>query len=213
MTVKELRQQLQPETTLEASFLEEEDFVRGLQWGLPRYGHPEGNIWRHILEVNANIDRLPAEVQMKKCSPGSKRHFRESLRLISWVHDTFKNIEDKSSPRDWSRHHSVYARDFLANYIRDPQLLAVVELHDEAYYVWRLIKLMQQEAEARERLHNLQERVGDYWQLYYLFFKCDTCTGDKNPAPLIWFEQQMPGIIPVEFLPEAADISAFVPGR
>ena len=31
-------------------------------------------------------------------------------------------------------------------------------------------------------------------QLYYLFFKCDTSTGDKNPAPMKWFEKTMKGI-------------------
>ena len=31
-------------------------------------------------------------------------------------------------------------------------------------------------------------------QLYYLFFKCDTQTGDKTQAPLKWFEREVPGI-------------------
>ena len=209
MTVKELTRLLQPESKLEASFLEEASFVRGLQWGLPRYGHPEGSIWRHILEVSVNIDRLPAEVQMKKFG---SRTTRESLRLINWVHDTFKNIEDKSTPRNWDKHHAAFACDFLKRYIDDQQLLNIVKHHDEAYYIWRLIHLTDRQKEAEKRLVQLREYIGDYWQLYYLFFKCDTCTGDKNPAPLIWFEQEMPGIVLVDFLAEAPDISAFAPG-
>jgi hypothetical protein len=31
-------------------------------------------------------------------------------------------------------------------------------------------------------------------QMYYLFFKCDTQTGDKTQAPLKWFEQNVSGI-------------------
>lgn len=200
---------MQPESPLEASFLEADQFVRGLQWGLPRYGHPEGSIWRHILEVNANIDRLPAEVQIQKFG---SRSTRENLRLISWVHDTFKNIEDKSSPRDWDKHHACYAHDFLQDYLDDEKLLLVVKLHDEAYYIWRLSHLYNRPEEAERRLSALRKSVGDYWQLYYLFFKCDTCTGDKNPAPLIWFEQEMTDIELVDFLAEAPDISAFAPG-
>jgi hypothetical protein len=43
-------------------------------------------------------------------------------------------------------------------------------------------------------LEELLRRVGGFIQLYYLFFKCDTQTGDKNQASLKWFEQKNPGI-------------------
>ncbi|WP_116107273.1 hypothetical protein [Lewinella sp. IMCC34191] len=188
MTAQELSDLLQPETELEARFLQEEEFRRGLAWGLPRYGHPEGTIWRHILEVNENIDALPVDAET-----------RRKLRTICWVHDTFKHIEHRGNPRDWSKHHSVYARHFLANFLDDPLLLNVVELHDEAYYCWRLAHLYGEYRESERRMEILRERVGPYWQLYYLFFKCDTSTGDKNPAPLIWFEETAEDIEVVEF--------------
>ena len=188
MTTQQLTTLLQPETALERQFLEDEEFRRGLVWGLPRYGHPEGTIWRHIVEVNANIDALPVD-------PATRR----KLRTVCWVHDTFKHLEHRGSPRDWSKHHSVYARQFLARYVDDPLLLNVVELHDEAYYCWRLAYLYGKLSEADRRLETLRRRVGSYWQLYYLFFKCDTATGDKNQAPLLWFEQHMPDIKVVEF--------------
>ncbi|MEL6276880.1 MAG: hypothetical protein AAFU03_17405 [Bacteroidota bacterium] len=184
----ELIELLHPETPLENAFLQDPEFRRGLHWGIPRYGHPEGAIWRHILEVNANIDRLPVD-----------KLEREKLRIISWVHDTFKHIEDKSRPRDWTKHHGVYARKFLSRYLDDQELLQIVELHDEAYYIWRLTRLYRRLSEAQKREKMLRERIGDSWQLYYLFFKCDTCTGDKNPAPLLWFEETMEGIDIVEF--------------
>ncbi|MEM9834868.1 MAG: hypothetical protein AAF828_00115 [Bacteroidota bacterium] len=188
MPDQELLLLLQPENSLEASFLEDAEFRRGLRWGVPRYGHPEGTIWRHILEVNENIDALPVDANTRRL-----------LRTICWVHDTFKHIEDKSRPRDWSKHHGVYARKFLARFIDDPYLLQVVELHDEAYYIWRLTHLYHKFAEAEQRLKVLKKAIGPYWQLYYLFFKCDTSTGDKNPAPLNWFEETMVGIEVIHF--------------
>ena len=188
MNTLQLSDLLQPETPLEARFLESEEFCKGLTWGLPRYGHPEGTIWRHILEVNENIDALPVE-------PSTRR----KLRVISWVHDTFKHVEHRGNPRDWTKHHSVHARNFLARYLDDPLLLNVVELHDEAYYCWRLAHLYNEFAESQRRMDILRERVGKYWQLYYLFFKCDTCTGDKNPAPLLWFEATVDDIEIVKF--------------
>ncbi|MGB3801399.1 MAG: hypothetical protein WA952_16395 [Lewinella sp.] len=188
MTVQELSDLLQPETELEARFLEDEEFRRGLTWGLPRYGHPEGTIWAHIQEVNENIDALPVDAET-----------RRKLRTICWVHDTFKHVEHRGNPRDWSKHHSVYARNYLAHFVDDPLLLNVVELHDEAYYCWRLAHLYNDYHESERRMADLRERVGKYWQLYYLFFKCDTSTGDKNPAPLIWFEETAEDINIVEF--------------
>jgi hypothetical protein len=67
-------------------------------------------------------------------------------------------------------------------------------MHDDAYYAWRLEHLHHKLGEGAERIRVIRERVGPYWQLFYLFFKCDTCTGDKNPAPLIWFENTMEDI-------------------
>lgn len=193
MNREEISAILKPETPLEASFLEDEGFRKGLLWGVPRYGHPEGTILAHIVEVNANIDRLPVDAQT-----------RQKLRVICFVHDTFKNIEHKGKPRDWSKHHAVYARKFLERYVDDALLLNVVELHDDAYYAWRLKHLYGRMREGEDRIKMVREKVGPYWQLFYLFFKCDTATGDKNPAPLIWFEEEMEDIEVVDFLPETA---------
>jgi len=74
LTPAELQVVLQPETALEASFLKDAEFCRGLVWGVPRFGHPEGTIWAHILEVNDNIDRLPIDAET-----------RRKLRIICWV--------------------------------------------------------------------------------------------------------------------------------
>lgn len=174
---------LQPENELERLFLQDDAFLLGLTWGKPRYGHPEGQIYKHIREVLDNID-----------SWGRDFPYREALRIIAFVHDTFKYQEDKSYPRDWSKHHSIYARKFLENYTQDPSMLNVTELHDEAYHCWCLRFLYQQPEAAKRRLKALLDRLGDDLQLYYLFFKCDTRTGDKNQAPLKWFEETITNI-------------------
>lgn len=168
---------LQPETALERRLIQDPEFRRGLGWGIPRFGHPEGEVYKHIREVLDNIDRFDISADE-----------REKLRLITFVHDTFKHLEDKSYPRDWSKHHGVYARRFLERHYDDPVVLRIVELHDEAYYAWRHKHLYHQHREGSERLQRLLQAMGDDIQLYYLFFKADTQTGDKNQAPLKWFE-------------------------
>lgn len=179
--------ELQPETELEHQLLQQPDFANGLLWGVPRYGHPEGEIYKHIKEVLENIDGLEIDA-----------FTRQRLRLIAFAHDTFKYIEDKSVPRDWSKHHSVYARNFLEKFTNDKVVLDITELHDEAYYVWRTLHLYHRPGKGAIRLQSLLNRIKDNIQLYYFFFKCDTLTGDKNLAPLRWFEQHIPGIKIVE---------------
>ena len=174
---------LQPETPLERLIIQDRAFRRGLLWGVPRYGHPEGEVYKHIRDVFDNIDRLQIE-----------RLVRERLRLVALVHDSFKHKEDKRKPRDWSKHHGVLARQFLSQYTDDSVVLTVTEMHDEAYYIWRLKKLYKREVEGQQRLVKLLDRLGTDIQLFYLFFKCDTCTGDKIQSPLRWFEQYIEGI-------------------
>ncbi|MBX2878162.1 MAG: hypothetical protein KTR30_38940 [Saprospiraceae bacterium] len=174
---------LLPETPLEKLIIQDKGFRRGLLWGVPRYGHPEGEVYKHIRDVFDNIDRLQVS-QMA----------RERLRLVALVHDSFKHKEDKRKPRDWSKHHGVLARQFLAHYTDDEVVLTITEMHDEAYYIWRLKKLYKREVEGEQRLIKLLSRLGDSLQLFYLFFKCDTCTGDKIQSPLRWFEQNIEGI-------------------
>ena len=184
----EIEAKLQPETELEMRIIADPDFQAGLFWGKPRYGHPEGQIINHIPEVLANVDKLTISPEI-----------RRKLRLITFVHDTFKHIEDKSSPRDWTKHHGVYARKFLEKFVEDPTLLTITELHDEAYYIWRLFILYKKPEIGQNRLAYLLEKVGDDIQLFYLFFKCDTQTGDKIQTPVKWFEKTIKGIDIVHF--------------
>lgn len=169
---------LKPETELERVIIRVPEFRKGLLWGVPRYGHPEGQIVMHIPEVYANIEKL-----------GVDKETRRKLRLIALVHDTFKYAEDRNHPRDWSKHHGILARQFAEQYITEQDVLEILELHDEAYYIWRLFELYHHPEKGQKRLDNLVARLGDSLQLYFYFFKCDTQTGDKTQAPLVWFEK------------------------
>jgi hypothetical protein len=60
---------------------------RGVAWGTPRSGHPEGAVIHHIVAVLENVDRVALD-------DGD----RARLRLIALVHDTFKCDVDRSRP-------------------------------------------------------------------------------------------------------------------
>ena len=172
-----------PENDLERLLLCQPAVLEGLEWGEPRYGHPEGKVYLHIREVLDNIDRLRINADE-----------RRQLRLIALVHDTFKFIEDRSNPRDWSKHHSMLARKFMEGFCNEAAVLDVIELHDEAFHAWRHVYLLQKQDIGNERLQNLLWRISYCKRLFYLFFVCDTATGDKTQAPVRWFERTVEGI-------------------
>ncbi|MBK6929644.1 MAG: hypothetical protein IPH12_01830 [Saprospirales bacterium] len=176
---------LRPETHLERQLLDIPEFQCGLLWGEPRFGHPEGKVALHIREVLDNIDLIR----------GLPETQRGQLRLVAFVHDTFKYAEDRSHPRDWNKHHGLLARRFLEYYTADTLVLDIVETHDDAYYAWlgQKHELFGQE-NRHKSLDALLARVGYCLQLYYLFFKCDTQTGDKTQASLKWFERTVAGL-------------------
>lgn len=180
---------LQPETELEHQLLNHPQVQTGMMWGVPRYGHPEGEVYKHVREVFDNIDKLPtlsAEV-------------RRQLRLIALIHDTFKFKEQKTEPRNWIFHHAVLARRFMEQWTNDATLLNIIQYHDEAYYIWRDITIYKETERAARRMAHLLNRLNGSNQIYYIFFKCDSETGDKNPAPVKWVESNFPGITPVVF--------------
>jgi hypothetical protein len=190
ITIQDIKAILQPETDLERFFIGLPEIQEGLLWGEPRYGHPEGKVLYHIVEIYKNIDSILPPLSIKD---------RERLRIITLLHDTFKYAEDKNYPRDWSKHHSILARQYAEPYISTKSTLDIIELHDEAYYCWRLEVLEDAKEQAQPRLTQLLERLKGRLQLFYIFFKCDTATGDKTQAPVKWFEKKVEGIERISF--------------
>lgn len=171
---------IRPETALERHLLRRPEIIAGMHWGLPRFGHPEGAVWRHVREVLDNVDRLTDLLDVD----------RRDLRLVTIVHDTFKYAEDKSEPRDWTRHHGILARAFVERYSDKPRVRLLAQWHDEAYYCWRLAALARRPNRSRQRLDRLVARFGAELPFFYRFFVCDTLTGDKTPVPLEWFARE-----------------------
>lgn len=190
MTEQEMLKLLQPETDLERRLILQPAMLEGLQWGEPRYGHPEGKVVYHIVDIFENIRRL---------SPALNAETYQQMRLIALLHDSFKYTESKTFPRDWTQHHGILARQFAENFIDDICVLDVIELHDEAYYCWRLAVLDDEIDQSNARFRWLIKRCGYCFQLFYTFFRCDTATGDKTQAPVKWFEKKDLNIQKIRF--------------
>ncbi len=183
--VEVLRKVVKPATDLEDFLLRQPEIQEGMAWGIPRFGHPEGEVWRHVVEVLENVMSLK----------GISDQERLDLRLVTLIHDTFKYAEDKTPPRDWSKHHGILARKFVEPYVKSKRVLDLIEWHDEVYYCWRLEALYKRPSLSRQRFDRLLEVFDGNFAFYHRFFVCDTATGDKNPAPLKWIRIQAKGLI------------------
>ena len=118
---------------------------------------------------------------------------RARLRLVALIHDTFKNRVDRQRPRTGANHHAAIARRFAERYLDDQELLEVIELHDEAYNAWRQGARGGDWPAAEARARRLIERLGPSLGFYLRFYRADNASGDKDPAPLEWFERLAAG--------------------
>lgn len=150
---------------------------RGVAWGVPRPGHPEGAVAAHVAEVLGNLDR-------QRLAPEARR----KLRLVAILHDACKAEVDRSRPPAGDNHHAVRARRFAEAYVDDPDVLELVELHDDAYNAWLAGHRRGRWERAEARGRALLERLGPRLELFLAFFRADNATGDKRPEPVHWFE-------------------------
>jgi hypothetical protein len=166
-----------PEGPLERAIMADPRWIAGAAWGWPRPGHPEGQVGAHIVEVLAILEKQRLDDDDK-----------QKLRLIALLHDSFKAEVDRTRPRSGENHHGLIARRFAERYVNDPDVLEIVELHDEAYNSWVVGNRRGKWVDAEARAFRLVERLGPRLSLYLAFYRADNAAGDKRSEPLLWFE-------------------------
>ena len=167
----------EPENDLEKAVSEDPVLLRGLAWGKPRRGHPEGSVGAHVRDLLATIERW-----------GETGVRRSELRFIALVHDSLKFQVSNWRPKSGENHHAMRARRFAERYTDDERLLAVIELHDRPYNLWRR-RPRRRTLDERE-IERVIERVPDL-DLFVRFLRLDCSTEGKNPEPVRWFEEEL----------------------
>lgn len=167
-------------------------YQRNLDWGVARPGHPEGSIREHIAEVDRNVDAIRPKL--------SETDYWK-LRVLVHTHDTFKGEAQPGVAITAPKSHASLARAFLASFCDDPDLLAMVQYHDEPFALWRQFK--SKGKFNRERFETLLTNIKD-WNLFLAFNIVDGCTEGKGREPLRWLFQQVDGKVQSQFT--AADI-------
>jgi hypothetical protein len=156
-------------------------YQKNIRLGEPRRGHPEGTIQAHIEELEENLDRLRVKLS---------EHEADILRLMVHVHDTLKpDAKDGVAITD-PRSHASLAREFLARYCDDTEVLRMIQYHDEPYALY--LQHRKRGACDVERWERLLSRIQD-WDLFAAFLIIDNCTRGKELKPLEWvFERLQP---------------------
>jgi hypothetical protein len=174
-------------------------YLANLDWGEARPGHPAGAVRAHIKELEGNL---------KSLQPRLSEIDYWKLKLLVHTHDTFKAEARRGAAITHPRSHASLARAFLAEYCPDPDLLAMVQYHDEPFALWRQVD--KKGFNNPERLASLLETIKD-WNLFLAFCIIDGCTPGKSTEPLLWLFREVEGKVQSGF--SAADIILPPPTR
>jgi hypothetical protein len=167
----------EPENELERGLAEDPVLVRGLAWGEPRHGHPEGAVGEHVADLLRTVDEWD--------EPEPRR---SELRFLAIVHDAMKYRVRRWLPKAGANHHAMRARRAAERYTSDERLLAAIELHDRPYAIWR--RTRRGSARERRAVDELVRRIPDI-PLFVRFVELDGSHEGKNPAPIEWLRGEL----------------------
>lgn len=150
-------------------------YLKNVEYGKPRPGHPEGKVKFHIAELEANLEKLAPHI--------SQEQFWK-LKFLIHVHDTFKADAVPDSPIESPRSHASLARKFASEFTEEADLLAMIQFHDVNFALWK--QFAATGSYNVERFSKLLDAIMD-WDLFLLFLILDGCTQGKDPDKVRWF--------------------------
>ena len=165
-----LAESITPRTALERTLLADPRLQAGLEWGAPRFGHPEGRVRAHVAAMLAAIP--------------SDDPLRNDLRFLALVHDSFKSEVQPDQPWSAENDHAMLARRLAARYTTDERLLTTLQLHDEPYSIW------QNSQPPDKALRPLLNQLPDL-ELFARFVELDAANEGKDLTFLWWFRREL----------------------
>lgn len=151
-------------------------YQTNIEYGEPRSGHPEGKVKYHIAELEENLEKL--------ASRGISEEQYWKLKFLIHIHDTFKADAIPDSPILSPDSHASLARKFASEFSADPDLLNMIQFHDENYALWQ--QYDRTGSYDVGRFEKLLETIRD-WDLFLMFLIVDGCTKGKDPRKTGWF--------------------------
>lgn len=151
-------------------------YLKNIEYGQPRPGHPEGKIKFHIEDLEANLETLRVK--------GISQQNYWKLKFLIHIHDSFKAEAEKSTPILGARNHATLAKEFAKRFTKDTDLLNMIQFHDENYKLWQ--GYLQTGLLDDKRFQNLLTTIED-WDLFLMFIIIDGCVKGKDYSKLTWF--------------------------
>ena len=159
-----------------AKIISDSRYQKNIEYGEPRLGHPEGKVKYHIAELEENLGKLALR--------GISEQQYWKLKFLIHIHDTFKADAIPDSPILSSNSHASLAREFASEFVDDPDLLNMIQFHDENYALWK--QFAATGSYDTQRFESLLNVVRD-WDLFLMFTIIDGCTEGKDPEKTRWF--------------------------
>jgi hypothetical protein len=153
---------------------------------------PEGTVRAHLAEIEPNPEALREKLT-------DDDYWK--LKLLIHTHDSFKAESQPGVPITDPKSHASLARVFLATHCADPDLLAMVQYHDEPFALYRQFE--NKGKYNQDRFQALLKAIRD-WNLFLAFNIIDCCTAGKSREPLHWWFREVAGKVQSNFT--AADI-------
>jgi len=150
-------------------------YIKNIEYGESRSGHPEGKVKYHIVELENNLEKLAPRIS-------EEQYWK--LKFLIHVHDTFKADAAPDSPIASPDSHASLARKFAAEFIDDEDLLNMIQFHDVNFALWK--QYAATGSYDNERFERLLNTIMD-WNLFLMFLIIDGNTQAKDPAKLAWF--------------------------
>ena len=151
-------------------------YLKNIEYGKPRPGHPEGKVKYHIAELEENLEAL------KPHGISEEQYWK--LKFLIHIHDSFKREATPDVRILDPKSHASLAREYASQFTDDLDLLNMLQFHDENFALWK-----QQHAAGAydvQRFNKLLETILD-WDLFLMFIIIDGSTKGKEQSKLVWF--------------------------
>ena len=150
-------------------------YLKNIEYGEPRSGHPEGKVKYHITELEEILERFAQRIS-------EEQYWK--LKFLIHVHDAFKANAIPNSRIENPNSHASLARKFASEFTDDADLLNMLQFHDVNFALWK--EYAATGSYDLERLSRLLETIVD-WDLFLIFLIIDGSSIGKDPEKLRWF--------------------------
>jgi len=154
-------------------------YLKNIEYGKPRSGHPEGKVKLHIAELEEILEKFTSRIS-------EEQYWK--LKFLIHVHDTFKAEAIPNSPIESSNSHPSLARAFASEFTDDADLLNMLQFHDVNFALWK--EYAATGSYDFERLSRLLDTILD-WDLFLIFLVIDGSSVGKEPEKLRWFIREI----------------------